>query len=230
MEPACLASLGREVQLDLESAGLVQRVVSPCGHSRTLPSAQASSLQGPFPRAEFCCLVPSGGTTAPSATLLATADFPGRTGYTAACFRLRRAREGFSSSDVHPLVVPLPLSRRVLRGCASKLFTPSMAFAVTPAARLPLVPFRGALTGRQDSLHATDRPVAPPNGACDVPLRRQAFPPDAGNLLPGALALTRTGLAPVGGHQLTPDSSGDRGSHPPSVSCDPQAAGHAVRP
>ena len=151
MESACRAPLGREVQLDLESAGLVKRVVSPCGHSRTLPSAQASSLQGPFPRAEFCCLVPSSGTTAPSATLLAAADFPGRTGYTAACFRPCRAREGFSSSEVHLLVVPLPLSRRVLRGCASKLFAPSMAFAVTPAARLPLGPLRAAITGRQDS-------------------------------------------------------------------------------
>jgi len=35
------------------------------------------------------------------------------------------------------------LRRRVLRGCASKLLTPSMAFALVPRARLPVGPLRG---------------------------------------------------------------------------------------
>src|SRR5664280_2778751 len=33
--------------------------------------------------------------------------------------------------------------------------------------------------------------------AFDAALRRQAFPPDAGSLLPGLLAATRTGLPPA---------------------------------
>ena len=144
------------------------------------------------------------GTTTPSATLLASAHFPGLTGYRAPHSCRRRAREGFSSSAAHLLRVPRPIPRRVPRGCLSKFFTPSVTFAVTHAARLPLVPslLRAALTGRQDSLHATDRTVASPRGALDVPLRRRAFPLDVGHLLPGTLAFTRTGLPPVGEQQL----------------------------
>ncbi len=41
------------------------------------------------------------------------------------------------SSRRHPLSVPRPLCREVPRGCTSRLFTPSVAFAVTDAARLP---------------------------------------------------------------------------------------------
>src|SRR5487761_242416 len=57
-------------------------------------------------------------------------------------------------------------------------------------------------TRRQDSRNAADRPVAPSNEAFDTALRRQAFPPDAGSLLPGSLAITRTGLPPAGGCKL----------------------------
>ncbi|CAI7973810.1 hypothetical protein FRAHR75_1140018 [Frankia sp. Hr75.2] len=38
--------------------------------------------------------------------------------------------------------------------------------------------------------------------AFDVALRRRAFPPDAGNLLPGLLAATRTGLPPASDDEL----------------------------
>ena len=38
--------------------------------------------------------------------------------------------------------------------------------------------------------------------AFDAPLQCQVFPPRTGSLLPGALALTRTGLAPAGEHEL----------------------------
>jgi hypothetical protein len=73
-----------------------------------------------------------------------------------------------------------------------------MAFAPNSRARLPLVPANGAsVTGRQDSLDVTAWPVAPPKGAFDAGLRRRAFPPDAASLLPGALALTGTGLPPA---------------------------------
>jgi len=77
-----------------------------------------------------------------------------------------------------------------------------MAFTVTLPARLSLFPIQGAITRRQDSLDATDRLVAPPQGAFDTALRYPAFPPGTGRLLPGSLAITRTGLSPVGHHQL----------------------------
>src|SRR5438552_15858516 len=38
--------------------------------------------------------------------------------------------------------------------------------------------------------------------AFDAALRRRAFPPDAGSLLPGPLAATRTGLTPAGDDEL----------------------------
>src|SRR6266511_1588175 len=69
--------------------------------------------------------------------------------------------------------------------------------------RLPLRPLaREKLTGRQASLHATDRSLARPRGTLDAGLQRRAFPPDAASLLPGALALTGTGLPPAGGCEL----------------------------
>jgi hypothetical protein len=60
---------------------------------------------------------------------------------------------------------------------------------------------RAALTARQASLDATDRSVAPPNGALDAGLRPGPFPDRAASLLPGLLAATRTGLTPAGGEK-----------------------------
>src|SRR6187455_1128659 len=42
--------------------------------------------------------------------------------------------------------------------------------------------------------------------AFDTALRRRAFPPDAGSLLPGPLAATRTGLTPAGNDELPTES------------------------
>ena len=42
--------------------------------------------------------------------------------------------------------------------------------------------------------------------AFDAALRRRAFPPGAGSLLPGPLAATRTGLAPAGDDELQTES------------------------
>jgi hypothetical protein len=63
----------------------------------------------------------------------------------------------------------------------------------------------GMQAARQVSRHATDRPVASPNGAFDAGLRRRAFPPDAASLLPGLLAATRTGLPPASDGELATD-------------------------
>jgi hypothetical protein len=77
--------------------------------------------------------------------------------------------------------VPRPLRRGVHRGCDSRLFTPSVAFAVKHSARLSLFrPKTVALTARQASLEATDRSLAPPTGLSTLgfdPTRFQTEPP-----------------------------------------------------
>src|SRR5215210_2334410 len=91
-----------------------------------------------------------------------------------------RAGEGLPSSHRHHANVPSPLRRGVHRGCASRLFTPSMAFAVKHSARLSLFrPKTVALTARQASLEATDRSLAPPKGLSTLgfaPTRFQTAP------------------------------------------------------
>jgi hypothetical protein len=52
----------------------------------------------------------------------------------------RRAGEGLSSSRHHYPNVPRPLRRGVLRGCTFRIFTASMAFALTLGALLSLSP------------------------------------------------------------------------------------------
>ena len=49
-----------------------------------------------------------------------------------------RAGEGLPSSRRHHLNVPRPIRRGVPRGCASRIFTASMAFTVNSPARLSL--------------------------------------------------------------------------------------------
>src|ERR1700758_5325544 len=78
----------------------------------------------------------------------------------------------------HPQFPPPPSERSApstpwsSSGLQSRLYTPSMAFAVNTAARLLLTPPNGGpLTTRQASLDAADRRVAPPNGAFDAGLR-----------------------------------------------------------
>jgi hypothetical protein len=66
------------------------------------------------------------------------------------------AETALSCSHDGCLTIPRPLRRRVPRGCMSKLLTPSMAFAFTIQARLPVVPFGHTLSTRQASLHAAD--------------------------------------------------------------------------
>src|SRR5215217_1998254 len=88
----------------------------------------------------------------------------------------------------HPLFSPPPSERSEPptpggpSGLQSRLSTPSMAFAVTVAARLLLIPTHrwDGLTTRQASLHATDRSVAPPTGLSTLgfdPSRYRTEPP-----------------------------------------------------
>ena len=131
------------------------------------------------------------------------------TGYRSRHFRQhhtagRRAGEGLPSSRRHPRYVPRPLRRGVPHGCASRLCTASMAFALISGARHSLLPpsQAGPLTTPQASRHATDRIVAPPCRAFDAGLRPGPFPDQTASLLPGLLAATRTGLPPAGDDEL----------------------------
>jgi len=98
-----------------------------------------------------------------------------------------------------------PSSRRHPHGCASRLFAASIAFTPIQRARHSLHPPSRTrfLTTPQASHHAADRIVAPPYRACDAGLRCGPFPDQAASLLPGSLAITRTGLSPASGDELT---------------------------
>src|SRR5262249_18005243 len=92
-----------------------------------------------------------------------------------------------------------PIRRRVPDGCASRLFTASMAFAVLSAARLPLSP---TLTGRTSNdaagFASCCGPLScTPHRAFHPGLRPDPFPAQAASLLPGLLAATRTRLTPA---------------------------------
>jgi hypothetical protein len=176
-ETVCSDSLRGQVERVLKMADLVLRVVSRRRHSRTHPFVHASSQQGSFPRPS-CVASAVIGSTTPSATLLASGYFPGLTGYRVPRSCRRRAREGFSSSAAHLLYVPLSLPRRVLRGCISKRLTSSMAFAVTLAARLPLVPSSRRVQSRGGKIRHTLRTVQllPPVGLSKCRFDAERFP------------------------------------------------------
>ena len=104
-------------------------------------------------------------------------------------------------------------------GLQSRLFTPSVAFAVKDATRLPLPPTPkrwAAITTRQASLDATDRSVAPPEGLLTLgfdPARFQTRPPAcyrASWQLPGrdSHPQATTSLCQIRSNQTTTSDSG----------------------
>jgi hypothetical protein len=146
----------------------------------------ARTKQRPFPHRRFCCPLGSSSTTAASDAHPALAHFPdrpviGRDAPTTTFPQGRRAGEGLPSSRRHLPNVQHPIRREVHQGCASRLFTPSVAFAPNGRARLLLSPPEGGLlTTRQVSLDAADRLVAPPEGLLTLgfdPTRFQTEPP-----------------------------------------------------
>jgi hypothetical protein len=175
-------------------------------HSPTLPSLiKRVTRQRPFPHRRLCCPTGSSGTTAPSATLPTRCDFPFRRLYAAAApdHRTIGVGEGFPSSRAHLLPIPLPLPRRVPQRLQLQVFSAFHGLRRDFSGSAPSCsPCGASLTRLQDSRHTAGWTVAPPEGAFDTALRRRAFPPDAGSLLPGLLAATRTGLTPAGGHEL----------------------------
>src|SRR6266540_2403114 len=86
------------------------------------------------------------------------------------------------------VVVPLPLRRRVPGCCRSKLFAPSVAFALAVGARLPLVPaFAGLLTTRpQDSSSYGPTTCSSPKATLSWRFDARVSPP-AGHQLRGKL-------------------------------------------
>jgi hypothetical protein len=170
---------------------------------RSFRHRRAQMKQSPFPHPRLCCPRATSGTTGSPPPCRPDATSRLITAYTRPSLPERTTADpGPTRASPLPAptfpTMPIPLPRGVLDRCASRIFAASMAFALNSRARLPLAPANGAsVTRRQDSHHVTAWPVAPPNGAFDTGLRRRAFPPDAASLLPGALALTGTGLPPA---------------------------------
>src|SRR5215216_4200147 len=191
-------------------------------------NAKHERSRGPSHHRRLCCPAGSSGTTTPSDALPARCDFPLEQLYAPAPPRPQaRGRGGPPQFPPPPSARSAPLTPGGSSTVHARLFPSSMAFALLLRARLLLGPFRVGLTTRQASLHAADRTVAPPTGALDAALRRRAFPPNAGSLLPGLLAATRTGLAPAGGDELADTT---RSRHEPHLLPDESRmpSGHAV--
>jgi len=70
-----------------------------------------------------------------------------------------------------------PYAGESFGACSSRSSAPSMAFALRIRARHSLFPSRdGTFTTRQASLHATDRPVAPPQGLSTLGFDASGYP------------------------------------------------------
>ena len=115
-----------------------------------------------------------------------------------------RAGEGLPSSRRHPRYVPRPIRRGVPHGCASRLYTASMAFApISRGSALPC-PARRRMSNDAAGFASCYGPHRrSPIRASDAGLRPRPFPGDTASLLPGLLAATRTGLPPAGDDELT---------------------------
>ena len=210
MEPSPGIGLGRPVKRALQFSDLVCFSGPSHWHSPALPRTsrvnEAAALPSPAVVLSARLKQYYGRLRLPPGTR----HFPTSAGYRTATLRPptpqgARAGEGLPSSRHHHPNVPRPLRRGVLRGCASRLFTPSMAFTHT-GARLSLVPpYTFSRRGRLRLTLRTARSHTP-TGCFDAALRPRPFPPEAGSLLPGLLAATRTGLPPAGDDELVVES------------------------
>src|SRR5215218_6423329 len=213
VEPSSGVGLGRPVERSLQITDLVLLGgTSHDGHSPVLPCARRVDEAAALPSPRVLLSRRLKRYYGRLRRLPGTPPLPGRcAGYRTGL--LRRNRSQPPGRGGPPQFSPPPSERSApptpggTSGLRSRLYTPSVAFAVTIAARLLLVPAhrRGPLTTRQASLHATDRSVAPPRGAFDAGLRPGPFPDRAASLLPGLLAATRTGLPPAGDDELMLD-------------------------
>jgi hypothetical protein len=159
------------------------QVVLSCGSTGTTAASDAHPASNPLPGV-------TGYKTPRSSSRNPQAAGPGRASPVPAAtldaFRAPYAGESFTAAL--PGSTPLPWPSPRSKGLGTPLLPPSRT---------------GLLTTPQASRHATDRIVAPPYRAFDAGLRPGPFPDQAASLLPGSLAITRTGLSPASGDELT---------------------------
>ena len=205
VEPTSGISLGRPVKRSLQFSNLV--LLDGPSHdvaltSRSLyvtherssgPSLTAGSV---VPSAQAVIRPPPTPSRLPSTSRLIT-GYRTRT--------LRRSTAEPPGRGGPPKFPPPPYERSEPStpgspsGLHSRLFTPSMAFAVSNAARLSLSPPEGGKANDAAGFASRYGPFArSPKRAFDAGLRPDPFPDRAANLLPGLLAATRTGLTPAG--------------------------------
>jgi hypothetical protein len=144
----CLRLRG-PIQCPLESSGGVDGVVSLSGIHQPLPPVDTQTKYGPFPPPRFCCrdIISTMGRSDSRSALtpftglpLIGLDAPRPPSGWHPQGLSAGAETGLSCSHTGGPTVPRPLRRRVLRGCPSQVFTPSMAFAQRHEARLPVAP------------------------------------------------------------------------------------------
>ncbi len=203
VEASIRRPLGRPVQFVLEGANLVKGVVGPCGHAPVPPSPTNVDEAGALRSDGLCCPALHCYRMAPSDALPAQRDFP-FDGYTRWLLPARSPGPGRASP------VPVTTFRAFhvpygggFLGAALQVLRAFRGLRPDTPDSAPPCPFRVGLTPRQTSRRCCGPLGCSLREALDTGLRRQAFPPDAASLLPGSLAITWTGLAPVGGDELT---------------------------
>jgi hypothetical protein len=165
----------------------------------------AWTKQRPFPHRGFCCPVGSIGTYGRLRFPPGLGPLPEQAGYrTEHSGALRRSpgRGGPPQFPPSPSERSAPSTPGSSSGLHSRLLTPSMAFAVKPAARLSLDPYRGSCNDAAGFAYRYGPLSRSPKGALDAGLRPDPFPDRAASLLPGLLAATRTGLTPASDDEL----------------------------
>src|SRR5215218_9962635 len=224
VEPSSGVGLGRPVERSLQITDLVLLGgTSHDGHSPVLPCARRVDEAAALPSPRVLLSRRLKRYYGRLRRLPGTPPLPGRcAGYRTGL--LRRNRSQPPGRGGPPQFPPPPSERSApstpggSSGLRSRLFAPSLALAVTVAARLLLFPAhrREPLTTRQASLDATDRSVAPPTGLLTLgfdPARYRTEPPAcyrASWQLPGRdlRPLATTSLCWIRSPQSTTSNSG----------------------
>lgn len=156
--------------------------------------------QGPFAPGAFCC-TPITATTAPSDSLSAAHHFPGSPVIGAPASRRpqRRGQGGPPQFPGQPSDRSTPITPEGPSAPASGSQTPSLAFAVKAAARLPLSPAvrQVGVDDAYSDFAARCRPISRIR-----PAPHPASRPRTGTSLPGTRTSPRTGLTPAGRPEL----------------------------
>lgn len=205
MEASRRRLLGRPVQLVLKFSGLFMGVVSHPAFTNLSLRLQACHTAGVLPSDRVVLSRPS-AVLDPIRRPPGSVRLPVVNGYThrllPAVYLAAGAGEGLPSSCPHLRPSRFPYPGGFLSTCASRLFGAFRGLRRESSGSAPSCPLRASITGLQNSLYAAGWTIASPKGAFDAALRPWAFPPSAGNLLPGLLAAARSGLSPAGKDKL----------------------------